>query len=123
MARSGALHERFEQIVFVHGVRHENQLGYHDELMDLASSAPKFRYICALSGAAESQHNALRGRIPQTFADGSLEKAAGPFDAECHMLLCGNPDMIEATTELLKARGFEKHRRKKAGHFNFEKYW
>jgi ferredoxin--NADP+ reductase len=66
----------------------------------------------------------LTGRITTLFDNGRLEQAAAcPFDGASHMLLCGNPTMIEDMTTLLKARGFEKHRRKKAGHFNFEKYW
>lgn len=123
MLRQGAVFERFERVVLVHGVRGEEQLGYRDELETLAEMVPQLKYIGAVSGSS-SETELPVGRITSQFESGQLEeRARTTFDADAHMLLCGNPLMIEDMTALLKARGFEKHRRKKPGHFNFEKYW
>lgn len=122
MIRSGQLLDRFEEIILVHGVREPYQLAYAQELTDMTHS-PRYRYVPILSGDGQHQDEVLRGRITKAWDDGTLEGAAGPFDADCHMLLCGNPKMIEDMVLRLKDRGFEKHRRRKPGHFNFEKYW
>lgn len=121
MLRSGALAERFERVIFIHGVRHASQLAYTAELQ-LAASTQGAVYLPVVSGTAPASYVAV-GRITTAWDEGILEGAAGAFDQDCHMLLCGNPRMIEDMTARLKARGFEKHRRRQPGHFNFEKYW
>ena len=69
--------------------------------------------------------NTIEGRIPAAILDGSLEKAIGlPLSAEdSHVMLCGNPDMVKDTVELLKARNFRKNRRRTPGHITVENYW
>lgn len=123
MLRSGELNERFERVILVHGTRSASHLAYAQELFNFAKADPRFYYLPTLSGVGQTFLGALSGRITSVWDDGSLEQAAGPFDEECHMLLCGNPKMIEDMVMRLKGRGFEKHRRRQAGHFNFEKYW
>ncbi len=122
MLRSGLLEKRFEQVVIVHGVRTAESLCYREELQ-AQEAAGKIIYVPVLSGADESESDVLSGRITAAWDAGTLELKASAFDQDCHMLMCGNPQMIDDMTERLKARGFEKHRRKKAGHFNFERYW
>ncbi|MCH2107778.1 MAG: ferredoxin--NADP reductase [Polyangiaceae bacterium] len=120
--------DRFEEVLIIHGVRQQSDLAYRQELEELMTSGAnqgktKIRYIPVVSreGAPEI---GLQGRITERFADGSLEKiAAQTMDADSHLLLCGNPAMITDMATLMKERGFEKHRRRKSGHFNFEKYW
>ena len=67
----------------------------------------------------------LHGRLTTTLADGSLEARAGAtFDAaRSHVMLCGNPAMIQEMTALLEGRGLRKHRQRKPGHISIEKYW
>ena len=124
MLRAGELERRFESVSVIHGVRHEEQLCHRDELTSAASSSSTLRYIPICSAARDPQSTSVSsGRITTAWDSGALETLAGPFGQECHMLLCGNPQMIEDMTSRLKERGFEKHRRRKPGHFNFEKYW
>ena len=54
-----------------------------------------------------------------------LERAAGATldPARSHLMLCGNPAMIEEMTTLLGARGLRKHRVRNPGHITIEKYW
>ena len=58
-------------------------------------------------------------------ADGSLEARTGiALNAEtAHCMICGNPQMVADTQEVLKARGLKKHRRKEAGQITTEAYW
>ena len=67
----------------------------------------------------------MHGRITSALVDGSLEGYAGhPISAErSHLMLCGNPAMVEELTRLLEERGLRKHRQRKPGHITIEKYW
>jgi len=123
MIREGSLFDSHERVVVVQGVRQAEQLAYRDEFRSLEKSQPKFKHIATLSGSKEEEDGALPGRITSAWDSGALEKMGGAFSSDSHMLLCGNPQMIADMVERLKERGYEKHRRKKAGHFNFEKYW
>lgn len=130
MLRAGALGERFEQVIIVHGVRTAGHLAHREELVE-ARAKSNLTYIPLLSGlqnsASLAEDNEVNrptlGRITAGWDSGELEALGGVFDPNCHMLLCGNPQMIEDMSTRLKARGFEKHRRRAPGHFNFEKYW
>ena len=55
---------------------------------------------------------------------GELEKAVGlSFNPDSsHVMLCGNPQMVEDTKEALKARGLSMNRRGE-GNIAVENYW
>jgi len=57
--------------------------------------------------------------------DGRLEALAGIAisAADSHVMLCGNPDMITETREILHARGLRPNRRAVPGNFLAENYW
>jgi ferredoxin--NADP+ reductase len=38
-------------------------------------------------------------------------------------MICGNPEMIKETTEVLKGFGLNKNRRAKPGNITVERYW
>jgi ferredoxin--NADP+ reductase len=124
MVRQGDVFQRFEKVILVHGTRHPLHFAYRDELVALAETRPRqFTYCPVQSGEEPLVEDGLSGRITTAWNSGRLEERAGKFDQHSHMLLCGNPDMISEMGELLNERGFEKHRRRRPGHFNFEKYW
>lgn len=124
MLREGSMLAQFARVIVVHGVREPFQLAYADELREFAKNFPMFTYVPVLSGTGgEGPDDALRGRITKVFESGELEERAEPFAQDSHMLLCGNPEMITDMSALMKARGYEKHKRRTPGHFNFEKYW
>jgi len=125
MLRSPGVWERFSHVQLVHGVRHLSHLGYREELARIvAERAGQLTYVPALTRDTPPP-GALSGRLPQLIADESLERALGlGFDAaRDHVLLCGNPAMISEVSEVLKARGLEKHRPRKPGHITIESYW
>jgi ferredoxin--NADP+ reductase len=121
----GELWERFERVVLVHGVREARHLAHRDELVALAEArGPRFSFVPVLSREA-AERGELTGRVTTLLADGSLERAAGTrLDPErSHLMLCGNPLMIEEMTLRLGERGLRKHRVRAPGHITVEKYW
>jgi ferredoxin--NADP+ reductase len=122
---SAELWQRFERVVLVHGVRESNQLAHRADLERIAGEHPgKLALVAALSRETPSG-GVLAGRVTTLLADGSLERAAGlTLDPErSHLMLCGNPAMIEEMTKLLGERGMRKHRVRAPGHITVEKYW
>lgn len=119
---------RFNQFVFIHGVRVEEDLGYKDMLESLAKQDPRVVYLPAVSRAPDgSAYAGYRGRVTTMFSDGTYEQATGrPLDAEQdHIFLCGNPAMIDQLEkELVERDGFVvKSPRQKDGNLHFERYW
>ena len=115
---------RFKKIVLVHAVRTKVDLRYQ-ELIDLLREerGDQFKFQAFVS--REKIPNTIEGRIPAAILDGSLEKAIGlPLSPEdSHVMLCGNPDMVKDSVELLKTRNFRKNRRRTPGHITVENYW
>ena len=117
--------ERFERVVLVHGVREARQLAHRDELLALAEAhRDRFRFVPALSREAGGS-GLLAGRVTTLLTDGGLERAAETrISAErSHVMLCGNPAMIDEMMTLLGKRGLRKHRVRTPGHITVEKYW
>jgi ferredoxin--NADP+ reductase len=120
MLRAGAVLERFERVVVVHGARTVAELAYRDELRALGA----VRHVAAVTrqaGAEDVEH----GRVTTLLQSGQLERAAG-FEldpARSHLMLCGNPAMIDDVSALLERRGLIRHRQRKPGHVTVERYW
>jgi ferredoxin--NADP+ reductase len=124
MLRTPAAVARFQRIVLVHGVRQGAHLAYAEELEALSASRPGwFTRIPVVS--REAVPGALHGRVTTLFADGSVERRAGAIlsPERAHVLLCGNPAMVEQMAELLGERGLRRHRARSPGHVTYEKYW
>lgn len=116
--------QRYERVVLVHAVRTVDELNYADTIRQVATAYPRqFTYIPFVS--REACAYALPGRIPQAIENGSLEQKAGiAFSADnSQVMLCGNPDMVEDTRNMLIARGMRKHSRREPGQISMERYW
>lgn len=116
--------QRFERVVLVHAVRQVEELAYGETIRGFAQRrGEQFRFVPFVS-RAETDF-ALRARIPEAIVDGRLEAWAGVTLApeNSHVMLCGNPDMLRDTTEVLLARGLRKNRRHAPGHISLESYW
>jgi len=125
MLRAGEVLRRFERIVVVHGVREAAQLAYAGEIQQLCAAHPgRISYVPLLS-REEPAAGMLAGRIPSAIQDGRLESAAGVelSPERSHVLLCGNPAMIDDTMRVLGERGLRRHRVRNPGHVTTEKYW
>ncbi|OHU90215.1 MULTISPECIES: ferredoxin--NADP reductase [Pseudoalteromonas] len=119
----GELWNRFKNVVLVHGVRNNIDLTYQDRIKTAQKSFPQLHYVPAVS--REQPELGLSGRITNLLDSGELVKYCG-YDAlpkSSHFMLCGNPQMVKDTTNLLISKGFERHRRAKPGHITVEQYW
>lgn len=108
------VYERFEKVVLVHGVRHVSELAYGDFLRE---ELPKNEYfgeevadklVYYPTVTREPYRN--RGRITDLITSGQLFTDVGlpPLDPEIdRAMICGSMAMLDETSALLEARGFE----------------
>jgi ferredoxin--NADP+ reductase len=116
--------QRYDKLVLIEGVRSTKDLPYQGLIEKVAEKyADKFIFQAFIS--RETSPGAIKGRIPASLADGSLEEKIGlalsPEDSQ--IMLCGNPAMVKDCVALLKARGFSKNLRRKPGQITTENYW
>ncbi len=126
MLRQHAANPPWRKMVLVHGARYQCDLGYREELTAAAEKYPWFHYLPALTREPiDSNWKGLRGRVQTLFTDGAVEAALGePLSAEMtHILLCGNPQMIDDIQLLLGERGLHPHKKKTPGNVHVERYW
>jgi ferredoxin--NADP+ reductase len=125
MLRSGEPLTRFSRVVVVHGVRQSDHLGYADELAALSRAhAGRLIWVPVVS-RERTAALPLHGRITDVLSSGELEHRVELelAPARSHVMLCGNPAMIDEVQTLLEARGMRRHRVRKPGHVTIERYW
>ena len=114
----------FKKVILVHAVRYNNELTYQETISNLKDIyGDRFIYITYVS--REDSESSLSGRIPESISTGILEKKAGLkiLPDNTHVMICGNPEMVQDTTIELKKIGLKKHRRNSPGHITTENYW
>lgn len=113
-----------EKIVLVHGVRQEADLVYR-YLIDQLIHQYQGRLVYQPVVSREEVSGALKGRITDLIEQQILTQHcdAGFAAEECFVMLCGNPQMIKDTNEILQQFGLTKHRRAEPGNIVFERYW
>lgn len=116
---------RFQHIVLVHATRYAADLSYLPLMQQLQQSyGDKLRIQTVVS--REQVAESLTGRVPALIESGELESRVGlTIDAESsHVMLCGNPQMVRDTQQMLKeTRDMRKHLKRKPGHITSEHYW
>lgn len=123
--RSPEVWARYDKLVIVHGVREWSHLAYRDELAEMSRAhGNKLTWLPVLSREPE-RAGVVHGRITTALESGELERAVGLSLSEerTHLMLCGNPAMIDEVGKLLLARGLRRHRPRTPGHFTAERYW
>ena len=115
--------QRFENIVLVHGVRNSNELIYQDQINEFDKMNPgKFKYVKTVT--REEKEGCLNMRIPAGLDSKMIQESANlEINQDSQIMICGNPDMINDTVELLGKQGLERNRRSKPGNITLEKYW
>jgi len=108
---------QYEQVIVVHGVRHENELAYADffekelpanEYFGDAVRAQLKYYPTVTRDAFRNQ-----GRITDLLTSGKMAADLGlpaPNKAEDRFLLCGSPSMLKDTAAILDGLGFAETR-------------
>lgn len=116
---------KYQQIRLVYSVRTQAELAYVERIQQIAESFGEghggFQFIPIITRDPEAS---LHERLPVLIASGELEQAANlQLNPETsHVMLCGNPQMVEDTKEALKARGLTMNRRGE-GNIAVENYW
>ncbi|GAA61938.1 ferredoxin--NADP+ reductase [Pseudoalteromonas sp. BSi20652] len=116
--------QKYTHINLVHGVRFNNDLSYQPLINSLLQKHPKqLNYIPVVS--REETLQGLQGRITNAISANSLFTKANliPAPTNAQFMICGNPQMVKDTTELLISKNFKRNRRREPGHITVEQYW
>ncbi|VAY02497.1 Ferredoxin--NADP reductase [Arsenophonus endosymbiont of Aleurodicus dispersus] len=116
---------RFKNMILVHAVRYAEDLSY---LLLMKKLEKKYRGKLKIQTivSREKKTDSLTGRIPALIESGQLEQTvkAKIDPLTSHIMLCGNPQMVKDTQQLLKTqRGMNKHLHRKVGQITSEQYW
>lgn len=121
--------EDYEHIVLAYSARSTDELAYveqierlQDDFGSLVDNPAKLIFIPIVT--RESVDGALSERLPKLLLEGTLQARAGiDLDVDTtHVMLCGNPDMVDDTKEALKTLGLVMNRRGE-GNIAVENYW
>ncbi|MEQ1161744.1 ferredoxin--NADP reductase [Acinetobacter calcoaceticus] len=116
---------KYQKINLVYSVRTAAELAYVDRIQEIAETFGEgyvgFKFISIITRDPSAQ---LHDRLPVLIENGELEKVAGIelSLATSHVMLCGNPEMVDDTKEALKRRGLTMNRRGE-GNIAVENYW
>ncbi|GLR28051.1 ferredoxin--NADP+ reductase [Psychrobacter pacificensis] len=121
--------EDYERIVLAYSARSTDELAYveqierlQDDFGSLVDNPAKLIFIPIVT--RETVDGALSERLPKLLLEGKLQARAGiDLDVDTtHVMLCGNPDMVDDTKEALKTLGLVMNRRGE-GNIAVENYW
>ncbi|CAP02003.1 ferredoxin--NADP+ reductase [Acinetobacter baumannii SDF] len=115
----------YQKINLVYSVRTAAELAYVDRIQEIAETFGEghlgFKFIPIITRDPSAP---LHERLPVLIENGELEKVAGLelSPASSHVMLCGNPQMVDDTKEALKRCGLTMNRRGE-GNIAVENYW
>lgn len=116
---------KYQKINLVYSVRTAAELAYVDRIQEIAETFGEghegFKFIPIITRDPSAP---LHERLPILIENGELEKSAGIElnPATSHVMLCGNPQMVDDTKEALKRRKLTMNRRGE-GNIAVENYW
>jgi ferredoxin--NADP+ reductase len=118
-------HRPWGRLALLHGVRHEQDLGYRAELEVITATEPTIQYLPIVS--RQSDFDGHTGHVGDLLHGASLPDLMG-FEldpASSHVFLCGNPAMVDEQAQLLGAKGFAHFgsQGNPDGRLHYEKYW
>lgn len=116
-----------QRIAVLHGARHSWDLGYAGELYTMQRECANFTYLPTVSRpqAEPVPWGGATGHVQDLWTGGALARVWGfrPTPADTHVLLCGNPAMIDDMIRRLAAEGFTLHEPRAPGQVHVERYW
>ena len=121
--------EDYQHIVLAYSARSTEELAYvekieslQEDFGSLVDNPAKLIFIPIVT--REPVEGALTERLPKLLLEGKLQQHAGiALDIDStHVMLCGNPEMVEDTKETLKTLGLVMNRRGE-GNIAVENYW
>jgi len=127
MLRSRLLHAREGKVAVLHGARHSWDLGYRNELALVERDHANFDYIPSITRPANEKTpwSGEVGRMQEIWLRDPLSERWGfsPSSENTHILMCGNPAMIDTLIEILTEQGYQEHTKKSPGNIHLERYW
>lgn len=119
-ARSG------RNLAVVHGARFVADLAYRAEIEELLARHRHLSYFPVVSAPEPGiDWWGHVGRVQDVWRAHAIGDRWGfePSPANTHVLLCGNPGMVDEMTALLEQQGFRSDRPGVAGEIHAERYW
>lgn len=121
------IYEAFDKVILTHGVRYVSELAYQRDIMELPENEyfgemVKGKLLYYPTVTREEFRN--QGRLTALMDSGKLCADLGmpEFDLENdRFMICGSPNMLKDTCEILNARGFKETRRGNLGHYVIER--
>lgn len=122
---------RWHSAAVIHSARTRADLGYHDELTELAARDRAFRYVPTLTREPATHEpggspwQGLRERLQHLFEPARFRELFGRelSPVNLKLFLCGNPEMIVQLSAQLAPLGLSRHSRRAPGHIHTERYW
>lgn len=114
----------YAQITLLYGMRHAVDFAYRSQLEHWQQRHPQqFHLIPVVS--RERVQGCAYGRIPGLLASAEFQQYTPQILSaeDSQVMLCGNPEMIKETAELLMTMGLNKHLRRSPGQISMERYW
>ncbi len=118
--------QQYQRIILVYSARTSQELAYQEEIGSIKSiygdDGAAFVFLPIVT--READYAGEKARIPNLILSGKLTELVGQkLDKErSHVMLCGNPQMVEDTKEALKSIGLTMNRRGE-GNIAVENYW
>lgn len=118
--------QQYQRIILVYSARTSQELAYQAEIGSIKSiygdNGAEFVFLPIVT--READYAGEKARIPNLIVSGKLtELVEQKLDKQrSHVMLCGNPQMVEDTKEALKSIGLTMNRRGE-GNIAVENYW
>nr|WP_312174830.1 ferredoxin--NADP reductase [Moraxella sp. CTOTU46934] len=118
--------QQYQRIILVYSARTSQELAYQAEIGSIKSiygdNGAAFVFLPIVT--READYAGEKARVPNLILSGKLTELVGQkLDKErSHVMLCGNPQMVEDTKEALKSIGLTMNRRGE-GNIVVENYW
>jgi ferredoxin--NADP+ reductase len=121
-------YERFEKVVLTHGCRVVSELAYHQlithELPQNEFFGEQVRNQLIYYPAVTREPFRNQGRVTTLLGNGKMPADIGlpPLNIETdRVLVCGSPEMLKDSREMLHKRGFVEGHMESPGHFAIER--
>lgn len=118
--------QQYQRIILVYSARTSQELAYQAEIGSIKSiygdNGAAFVFLPIVT--READYTGEKARVPNLILSGKLTQLVGQKldKARSHVMLCGNPQMVEDTKEALKSLGLTMNRRGE-GNIAVENYW
>jgi ferredoxin--NADP+ reductase len=114
------------RVAVLHGAYHSWDLGYRSELLTLQHLCKNLAYVVTIDRPEDEPvtWTGYTGFVQDLWMKGVVDDAWGfhPTPADTDIFLCGNPNMIEQTVELLSKEGYREHSHREPGEIHVERF-